>query len=157
MIPIGSNLSQCERLPRRSNAKAGPNQCERLPRRSNAKAGVPDCITFAMSRCYNRRGVWPCRMHTSLTTIAPYLRYIRMTTAIAKVFKSGNSQALRLPKAFRLSSKTVRLVKTPDGFAVRDEAALARRIRAFVALAGSCPDFPEIPANLGPNIRRHWE
>jgi antitoxin VapB len=86
-----------------------------------------------------------------------YTPYIRMMTATAKVFKSGNSQAVRLPKAFRLSSKTVMLVKTTDGFTASDPAAHARRLKAFVALAGSCPDFPEIPANGAPNVRRDWE
>ena len=80
-----------------------------------------------------------------------------MTTATAKVFRSGNSQALRLPKAFRLSADTVTLVKTPDGFVARDEKAQARRLKAFAALAGSCPGFPLIPANAAPNIRRDWE
>jgi antitoxin VapB len=80
-----------------------------------------------------------------------------MTTATAKVFKSGNSQALRLPKAFRLSFKTVKLVKTADGFEVKDESATARRVRAFDSLAGSCPGFPEVPANLAANIPRAWE
>jgi virulence-associated protein VagC len=80
-----------------------------------------------------------------------------MTTATAKVFKSGNSQAVRLPKAFRLSSKTVTLVKTADGFTVSDPTAHSRRLKAFLALAGSCPDFPEIPANDAPNFRRDWE
>jgi antitoxin VapB len=92
-----------------------------------------------------------------LTEEPEYIRYIRMTTAMAKVFKSGNSQALRLPKAFRLSSKTVQLVKTRDGFFVKDDAAEVRRIKAFGALAGSCPNFPEIPANAAPNIKRDWE
>ena len=80
-----------------------------------------------------------------------------MTTATAKVFRSGNSQAVRLPKAFRLSADTVTLVKTPDGFVARDEKAQARRLKAFAALAGSCPGFPLIPANAAPNIRRDWE
>jgi len=105
----------------------------------------------------NAAAQWPGSHGFRLTRSVPYLRYIRMTTAVAKVFKSGNSQAVRLPKAFRLSSKTVRLVKTPDGFTVKDEAALARRIKAFAALAGSCPDFPEILANPAPNVRRDWE
>jgi antitoxin VapB len=98
-----------------------------------------------------------CGAKRDLTRAASYIRYIRMTTAFAKVFKSGNSQAVRLPKAFRLSSKTVKLVKTADGFSVKDEAAFARRAKAFAALAGSCPDFPEIPANAAPNARRDWE
>jgi len=79
-----------------------------------------------------------------------------MTTATAKVFTSGNSQALRLPKAFRLGSKTVKLIKTADGFTVKDESATARRAKAFAALAGSCPGFPEIPANPVLNIPRDW-
>jgi virulence-associated protein VagC len=80
-----------------------------------------------------------------------------MSVATAKVFQSGNSQALRLPKAFRLRSSTVKLVKTPDGFTVHDENAHARRVKAFAALGGSCPDFPEIDANRAPNLRRDWE
>lgn len=80
-----------------------------------------------------------------------------MTIATTKVFKSGHSQAVRIPKAFRISSNTVKLIKMPDGFIVKDERAHARRLKAFAALAGSCPDFPEIPANRAPNIKRVWE
>ena len=80
-----------------------------------------------------------------------------MSGATAKVFQSGNSQALRLPKAFRLKSTTVKLVKTSDGFTVHDENAHARRVKAFTALGGTCPDFPEIKANRAPNFRRDWE
>ena len=39
-----------------------------------------------------------------------------MTTA--KIFMNGRSQALRLPKAFRVASKEVYLKKTAEGFAV---------------------------------------
>ncbi len=80
-----------------------------------------------------------------------------MKSATAKVFKSGNSQALRLPKAFRMASATVQLIKTPDGFIARDEKAHGRRLKAFAALAGSCPDFPVILPNNGKNIKRDWE
>ena len=75
----------------------------------------------------------------------------------AKVFKSGNSQALRLPKAFRLASDSVTLIKSAEGFFVRDDKAITKRRRAFAALAGSCPDFPEIPPNTTPSIKRDWE
>ena len=44
-----------------------------------------------------------------------------------------------------------------DGFTVSDPTAHARRLKAFLALAGSCPDFPEIPVNDAPNFRRDWE
>jgi len=80
-----------------------------------------------------------------------------MKTASAKIFQSGNSQALRLPKAFRLQSSTVTLVKTEDGFTVHDEKARSGRRKAFAALAGSCPDFPEPEANQASNFRRVWE
>jgi len=80
-----------------------------------------------------------------------------MTAITAKVFQSGNSQALRLPKAFRLKSSTVKLVRTADGFSVHDEQAQASRIRAFASLGGSCPDFPEVAGNPAPNLKRDWE
>ena len=80
-----------------------------------------------------------------------------MSVATAKVFQSGNSQALRLPKSFRLKSATVKLVKTADGFSVHDDDAHARRAKAFAALAGSCPDFPVIESNRAANRRRDWE
>lgn len=97
------------------------------------------------------------RFTQTLTYRRMYTRYLRMKTATAKVFQSGNSQALRLPKAFRLRSKTVKLLQTPDGFIVKDEAASARRSKAFADLAGSCPDFPESGPNLAPNLKRDWE
>jgi len=80
-----------------------------------------------------------------------------MTVATAKVFKSGNSQALRLPKAFRLGSQKVTIIKTRDGFLVKDDSSRLRRMKAFAALAGSCPDFPDISANTAPSIMRDWE
>ena len=80
-----------------------------------------------------------------------------MPVATAKVFQSGNSQALRLPKSFRLKSKTVTLVRTTDGFSVHDAGDHARRVKAFAAWAGSCPEFPELAANVAANARRDWE
>jgi antitoxin VapB len=38
--------------------------------------------------------------------------------AIAKVFQNGRSQAIRLPKEFRVSTSEVHLKKTPEGFLV---------------------------------------
>ncbi len=37
---------------------------------------------------------------------------------IAKVFKNGRSQAIRLPKEFRVNTDEVYLKRTPDGFLV---------------------------------------
>ena len=38
----------------------------------------------------------------------------------AKVFKTGRSQAIRLPKEFRVNSDEVYLQKTPEGFLVTE-------------------------------------
>jgi antitoxin VapB len=41
-----------------------------------------------------------------------------MVMAIAKVFRTGRSQAIRLPKEFRVATDTVHLKRTPEGFLV---------------------------------------
>lgn len=38
--------------------------------------------------------------------------------AIAKVFRTGRSQAIRLPKEFRVDANEVRLKRTAEGFLV---------------------------------------
>jgi len=78
-------------------------------------------------------------------------------TIKARVFQSGNSQAIRLPKAFRFKSDLVTLEKTPQGLLVLEDGENARRARAFAKLAGSCPDFPVIAANSADNLKRDWE
>jgi virulence-associated protein VagC len=78
-------------------------------------------------------------------------------TVKARVFQSGNSQAIRLPKAFRLRSSVVVLEKTPQGILVQEDGENARRARAFAKLAGSCADFPEIEPNTAANLKRDWE
>lgn len=42
-----------------------------------------------------------------------------MTTK-AKVFSSGRSQAIRLPKEFRVSGKEVHLTRVPGGILIRE-------------------------------------
>ena len=39
---------------------------------------------------------------------------------IAKVFKNGRSQAIRLPKEFRVNADEVYLQRTPEGFLVME-------------------------------------
>lgn len=39
-------------------------------------------------------------------------------TAITKVFKSGNSQAIRIPKEFRLDAKEVEIKKVDEGLLI---------------------------------------
>ena len=67
-----------------------------------------------------------------------------MAAVIAKVFKSGNSQAIRLPKAWRFSTSTVQIEKTAGGLLILDPKAEAKRVKALAKLYGSCPEFPSI-------------
>ena len=71
-----------------------------------------------------------------------YTSYTQMSTVTAKVFQSGNSQAVRLPKGYRFKGKVVRLTPMPGGVLLTDPVNLARRRRALRKLWGSCPDLP---------------
>ncbi len=66
-----------------------------------------------------------------------------MFTVKAKVFKAGNSKALRLPRALNVRAKVFNLTPTATGFVVTDPAAEAKRLRALRALYGSAPDLPD--------------
>lgn len=62
---------------------------------------------------------------------------------VGKVFKSGNSAALRLPAGLQVSvGKTFMLTPTASGFVAIDPADAARRRKALAALFGSAADFP---------------
>lgn len=39
----------------------------------------------------------------------------RKTTSVAKLFRNGRSQAVRLPQEFRFKGKAVRVRKVPEG------------------------------------------
>jgi antitoxin VapB len=60
--------------------------------------------------------------------------------AIAKVFKSGNSQAIRLPKEFRLKVTQVELVRQGDDILIRQPKSVSL-MDAFKALASMPDDF----------------
>jgi len=56
--------------------------------------------------------------------------------ATAKVFKSGNSQAVRLPKQFRLKSKEVEITRRGDEIVLRERrGTMARAFDLLAALA----------------------
>jgi antitoxin VapB len=61
---------------------------------------------------------------------------------VARVFRSGNSQAVRLPKQFRFKSKEVEIFRRGDEVVLRERAGTMAR--AFELLAGLPDDF-EIP------------
>ena len=55
--------------------------------------------------------------------------------ATAKVFTSGNSQAVRLPKEFRLSSHEVEIFRRGDELVLREKPAdLTRALELLVSL-----------------------
>ena len=67
-----------------------------------------------------------------------------MPTVTTKVFKSGNSQAIRLPKAWRLATSIVQIEKTARGLLIVDPKAEVKRVKALAKLYGSCPEFPAV-------------
>jgi len=74
-------------------------------------------------------------------------------TKTAKLFTTGGSQAIRLPKEFRFPGPTVRLRHTKRGVLVTsDHDDLEERRRRFIKLAGSCPDLPDVPRHTTPDL-----
>jgi antitoxin VapB len=59
----------------------------------------------------------------------------------ARVFRSGNSQAVRLPKQFRLKSEEVEIFRRGDEIVLREKNG--NMVRAFDLLAG-LPDDLEL-------------
>jgi antitoxin VapB len=57
----------------------------------------------------------------------------------ARVFRSGNSQAVRLPKQFRLKSEEVEIFRRGDEIVLREKDG--NMVRAFDLLAGLPDDF----------------
>ncbi len=73
----------------------------------------------------------------------------------AKIFVSGGSQSVRLPKEYRFENQDeVRISR--DGERVILEPAQRRWSRAFLELSGTAPDFPypdePPPAEPGPDF-----
>jgi antitoxin VapB len=73
----------------------------------------------------------------------------------AKLFQHGGSQAVRLPKAFRLTGSKVKVSRTARGILLEPLVAdAAERQRKFFALAGSCPDLADVPPHAAKDIPR---
>ena len=67
----------------------------------------------------------------------------------AKVFRSGNSQAVRLPKQFRLKSTEVEIFRRGDELVLREKSG--NLARAFDLLAGRPDDFDITPRDKNSN------
>lgn len=71
----------------------------------------------------------------------------------AKIFKSGNSQALRIPKEFALKGSEVEIFRRGDEIVIRETPA--GMARAFELLAGMPDDFfPEGRVDPPPQRRK---
>ena len=62
----------------------------------------------------------------------------------AKLFKTGGSQAVRLPRAYRFQGQTEVVIRR-EGRRVVLEATRRAFSRRFLALAGSAQEFPYPP------------
>jgi antitoxin VapB len=75
----------------------------------------------------------------------------------AKLFKTGGSQAVRLPRKYRFEGQDEVIVRR-QGRAVLLEPAPRGWSREFLELAGSAPDFPypsdPPPPEPGPDLDR---
>src|SRR5882757_11360192 len=69
----------------------------------------------------------------------------RQIMAIALVFKSGNSQAVRLPKKFRVKSSEVEIFRRGDEIVLREKAGGMVRVLDLLA---------ELPADMFPRKRK---
>ncbi len=73
----------------------------------------------------------------------------------AKLFKTGGSQAVRLPRKYRFEGRSEVLIRR-QGRAVMLEAVPQRFSPRFIALAGTARDFPYPPepaaAEPGPDL-----
>ena len=74
-----------------------------------------------------------------------------MTTA--KVFKNGRSQAIRLPKEFRVKSSEVHLKRVPGGFIVMERDPWEICLEACQALPD---DFMKDGRQQRPAQERDW-
>lgn len=76
--------------------------------------------------------------------------------ATARVFKSGNSQAVRLPKKFRLLSREVKIFRRGNEIVLKEDSD--PMIRAFDLLAGLPDDiFPSGRKDDPPQERQGME
>src|SRR2546426_8000463 len=74
--------------------------------------------------------------------------------ATARVFKSGNSQAVRLPKQFRLKTREVEISRRGDEIVLRERSGALDR--AFYLLA-EAPDDLETAGGREATAQQHKE
>ena len=78
-------------------------------------------------------------VRATLALAAYQLLVYTFPIAITKVFRSGNSQAVRIPKQYRFRSPQVEITRRGNEIALRERSADLSA--AFELLAGLSPDF----------------
>lgn len=80
-------------------------------------------------------------------------KHLQAATRTTTVFTSGNSQAVRLPKEFRLNSKTVEISRRGDEIVLREKPLLVGDvIGKFPPVKGLPDDIEDYPPNDAPNM-----
>jgi antitoxin VapB len=76
-------------------------------------------------------------------------------SATAKLFQHGGSQAVRLPREFRLPGSEVRVSRTDRGVLLEPmDGDFETRRQVFISLAGLCPGLEEVPPHVVPDLPR---
>jgi antitoxin VapB len=75
--------------------------------------------------------------------------------ATARVFKSGNSQAVRLPKAFRLKGPEVEITRRGDEIVLREKPPKKKGLAEVLDILAAMPDdmFEDIKDTRPPEER----
>jgi antitoxin VapB len=73
--------------------------------------------------------------------------------ATARVFQSGNSQAVRLPREFRVSGKELEIFRRGDEIVLREKPATQSSAEIFKALSRLADFMEEAPEDLPPQTR----
>ncbi len=97
-----------------------------------------------------------CKLSITICTVSIYInRVIGVAMRTTKVFKSGNSQAVRLPKDFQLNSEEVEIFKRNGEVVIREiPKNLARAFELFTQLSGDF--FAEERKDLPPQEREFF-
>jgi antitoxin VapB len=85
-------------------------------------------------------------------TLRIYIRDRGWLMGTARIFRSGNSQAVRLPKQFRLKSKEVEIFRRGDEIVLREKDGTM--VRAFDLLANLPDDLEFVGREKDPPQKR---
>lgn len=79
------------------------------------------------------------------------------TTKVAKLFRNGRSQAVRLPKEFRFEGDRVRVRKVPEGVLLEAMKPTPEEWLAALKRFGPANIFPHGRKQKKPPIRRYFD